>query len=154
MKDIFFCQLEPGDTIWVVYDKNWDKDVTYSEYVLIPGKIIENKGVNRKIDVSDFYEDSKYVTRFEYWIEVSVEGLSNTYRRHYSDTYNEKGQMSLTPEYNDHGPNIEIFVTKDKAKDYLINWCEYLIGGLKEAIQKKQKSLEIYEKTIENIKNI
>ena len=62
--------------------------------------------------------------------------------------------MSLTPEYGDNAPNIEIFTTKEKAKNYLINWCEHLIKGLKETISHKQKSLDIYEKTIERIKNI
>ena len=152
MKDIYFNQLEVGDSVWIVYDKNYDKRNSISEYVLVEGHIIKNHKVTREIDRSDMYEESNYVTYIEDWIVISVNGLSNQYSRYYSQTYNEKGQMSMSPAYNDHGPYIEVFVTKDKAKNYLISWCNYLIECNQKKINDLKEEIKVYQQSINNIK--
>ena len=155
MKDIYFCQLEENDDVWVVYNKNYDTKNSFYEPILVRGHIIENREAIREYDVSDSrYEEPCYRIDHEHYIKISVEGLSIKYHRYYSDTYNEKGQMIITPEYNDYGPDIEIFSTKDKAKEYLISWCERTINRMKERIDESQKEMEVNINCINKIKDI
>lgn len=154
MKDIYFSQLEVGENVWVVYNKNYDnKDLPYKK-ILVKGKIIENHAEDRKIDISDRWEDPVYRIDHEYLMKISVEGLSNEYMRFYSDFYDKKGQMSMSPEYNDHGPWIEIFSTKKNAIEYVNEWCNTMIKRLENTIKKAQEEIEINKKCIDSIKNI
>ena len=61
MKTKFTC-LEPGDTVWVVYNENykeWDYTKPYRE-VLKPATVLQNKKITVEISSSDIYDDTTW----------------------------------------------------------------------------------------------
>ena len=65
MKAKFIC-LEPGDTVWVVYNEK-----SYKE-VLKPATVLQNKKVTVERSSCDIYDDTTW-TEIENYIEIENE---------------------------------------------------------------------------------
>ena len=154
MKGPLFSQLEDNDPVWVVYNKNYENRDALYELTLAKGKVVRNYLDTREINVADRYEEPEYVSRQEQYMEIQIEGYSAHYRRHYSDLYDKKGQMLMHPDYNDRGPEVNVFVTKELAKEYITCWCEHTINSCNERIKKLQEEIAVNQNCINAIKDI
>jgi hypothetical protein len=147
-----FSELNINDSVWVVYNKNYNNG-DIQELILSEAKILDNYLDYRSIYACNIYKDSREITN-EYWIMISVSGLTNKYKRYYSDIYDESGQMLITPDFRDCGPNVNVFITKEKAKEYIISRCQSRINYLNNKINKEQKEIKLNEYCINKIKDI
>ena len=59
--------------------------------------------------------------------------------------------MLLTPEFVDHGPDITIFTTKEKAKAYIRYWCERKIKSLTKQMINAQQEIEFNKNCINKL---
>lgn len=151
-----FSDLRVDDSVWVVYNKNWDKsrpsEYYYypSEYLLEECKVLKNDfKVPREIDRGDRWE-SDYVTIYEDIMSIMFHNME--YRRDYSDLYNDRGQMNCHPfKYGDNGPWIEIFSEKENAIEYLKAICDRDIKALDEKIEDCNHRKSLLIKSLENI---
>ena len=142
MKTNFTC-LEPGDTVWVVYNEN-----SYKE-VLKPATVLQNKKVTVERSSGDIYDDTTW-TEIENYIEIET-GIQK-YSRNYADYYDNGSKMTITSGIWSNGPTIEVFVNKKDAIEYLEKMCQYKINRLKEDIANHQKQIELCEQSIINAK--
>lgn len=150
MKTKFTC-LEPGDTVWVVYNENYkERDYTkpYRE-VLKPATVLQNKQITVERSSSDYYDDTTW-TEVENHIEI--ETSLQKYSRNYDDFYDKSLKMTMTSGILTNGPTLEVFVNKEDAIKYLEVMCQNRIDGLKEEIANRQKQIELYEQSIINAK--
>ena len=150
MKTKFTC-LEPGDTVWVVYNENykeWDYTKPYRE-VLKPAKVLQNKKITVERSSSDIYDDTTW-TEIENYIEIETD--IQEYSRDYADYYDNGSKMARTSGIWSNGPTIEVFVNKKDAIEYLETTCQYKINRLKEDIANHQKQIELCEQSIINAK--
>lgn len=152
MKAKFTC-LEPGDIVWVVYNKNykeWDYTQPYNvKEVLRSATVLQNKQVTVERSSSDYYDDTTW-TEVENHIEIET-GLQK-YSRNYDDFYDKSLKMTMTPGIWSNGPTLEVFVNKEDAIEYLEAMCQNRIDGLKEEIANRQKQIELCEQSIINAK--
>lgn len=142
MKTNFTC-LEPGDTVWVVYNEN-----SYKE-VLKPATVLQNKNITVERSSSDIYDDTTW-TEIENYIEIETN--IQKYSRNYDYYYDNGSKMTMTSGIGSNGPTIEVFVNKKDAIEYLEKMCQYKINRLKEDIANHQKQIELYEQSIINAK--
>ena len=153
---IKYRDLKKGDYIWVVYNKNWEKDIP-SQYKYAPSDyqlekcIVNFNNLNepRTIDHSSPWEESDPHTFYEHRISINFHGIN--YSRFYTDHYDEYKHMPMSPEYNDHGPWIEVFPNYEWAKEYLIARCNHEINGLKQNIAKEQEKIDILENSLKQV---
>ena len=152
MKAKFTC-LEPGDTVWVVYNENhkeWDYANPYNvKEVLRSATVLQNKKITVERSSSDRYDDTTW-TEVENHIEIET-GLQK-YSRNYDDFYDKRSKMTMTPGIWSNGPTLEVFVNKADAIEYLEAMCQNRIDGLKEEIANRQKQIELCEQSIINAK--
>lgn len=142
MKTNFTC-LEPGDTVWVVYNEN-----SYKE-VLKPATVLQNKNITVERSSSDIYDDTTW-TEIENYIEIETN--IQKYSRNYDYYYDNGSKMTMTSGILSNGPTIEVFVNKKDAIEYLEKMCKYKINRLKEDIANHQKQIELCEQSIINAK--
>ena len=142
MKTNFTC-LEPGDTVWVVYNEN-----SYKE-VLKPATVLQNKNITVERSSNDIYDDTTW-TEIENYIEIETD--IQKYSRYYDDYYDNGSKMTMTSGIWSNGPTIEVFVNKKDAIEYLEKMCQYKINRLKEDIVNHQKQIELCEQSIINAK--
>lgn len=142
MKTNFTC-LEPGDTVWVVYNEN-----SYKE-VLKPATVLQNKNITVERSSSDIYDDTTW-TEIENYIEIETN--IQKYSRNYAYYYDNGSKMTMTSGILSNGPTIEVFVNKKDAIEYLEKMCQYKINRLKEDIANHQKQIELCEQSIINAK--
>ena len=142
MKTNFTC-LEPGDTVWVVYNEN-----SYKE-VLKPATVLQNKNITVERSSSDIYDDTTW-TEIENYIEIETN--IQKYSRNYDYYYDNGSKMTMTSGILSNGPTIEVFVNKKDAIEYLEKMCQYKINRLKEDITNHQKQIELCEQSIINAK--
>lgn len=142
MKTNFTC-LEPGDTVWVVYNEN-----SYKE-ALKPATVLQNKNITVERSSSDIYDDTTW-TEIENYIEIETN--IQKYSRNYDYYYDNGSKMTMTSGILSNGPTIEVFVNKKDAIEYLEKMCQYKINRLKEDIANHQKQIELCEQSIINAK--
>lgn len=142
MKVNFTC-LEPGDTVWVVYNEN-----SYKE-VLKPATVLQNKNITVERSSSDIYDDTTW-TEIENYIEIETD--IQKYSRNYDYYYDDGSKMTITSSIWSNGPTIEVFVNKKDAIEYIETMCQYKINRLKEDIANYQKQIELCEQSIINAK--
>ena len=142
MKAKFTC-LEPGDTVWVVYNENSYKEVLKSATVL------QNKKVTVERSSGDIYDDTT-CTEIENYIEIETD--IQKYSRNYADYYDNGSKMTITSGIWSNGPTIFVFVNKKDAIEYIETMCQYQINRLKEDIATRQKEIELCEQSIINAK--
>lgn len=153
----FFSDLKQNDYVWVVYDENYEsysysknQDDYIQKYIVKPIKILENYAKDRKIDNSDFYDyEDKYIIYHEHYIKLIINELQ--YSRYYDDFYDKRGQMLMTPDFYNPGPDIEVFLNEKDAKEYLNYLYNRDIEILKKSIEKKQIKLSILETSFNKI---
>ena len=142
MKTNFTC-LEPGDTVWVVYNEN-----SYKE-VLKPATVLQNKNITVERSSNDIYDDTTW-TEIENYIEIET-GIQK-YSRNYADYYDNGSKMTITSGIWSNGPTIFVFVNKKDAIEYIETMCQYQINRVKEDIANRQKEIELCEQSIINAK--
>lgn len=150
MKAKFTC-LEPGDTVWVVYNENY-KELDYTKpyrEVLKPATVLQNKKITVERSSSDIYDDTTW-TEIENYIEIETD--IQKYSRDYDDYYDNRPKMTMTSGVWSNGPTILVFVNKKDAIEYLETMCQYKINRLKEDIANCQKQIELCEQSIINAK--
>lgn len=151
-----YRDLKDGDYIWVVYNGNWDKDIP-SQYKYAPSDyrlekcVINYNNLNepRTIDHSTAWEDPCPHTVYEHRISINFHGMN--YSRFYTDHYDEYEHMPMSPEYNNHGPWIEVFSCYELAKEYLTLKCNHEIENLKNEIKDKQERIDILENSLKQV---
>ena len=151
-----YRDLKEGDYIWVVYNGNWDKNIP-SQYKYAPSDYkLEKCYVNfnnlnepRTIDHSSPWEEPDPHTFYEHRISINFHGMN--YSRFYTDHYDEYEHMSMSPEYNDHGPWIEVFSCYELAKEYLVFRCNHELEMLKNEIKDKQERINILENSLKQV---
>lgn len=153
---IKYRDLKKGDYIWVVYNKNWEKNIP-SQYIYAPSDYqlekcivnFNNLNESRTIDHSAPWEEPDPFTIYEHRISINFHGMN--YSRFYTDHYDEYEHMPMSPEYNDHGPWIEVFPYYELAKEYLTLQCNHEIEILKNEITDKQERIDILEKSLKQV---
>lgn len=152
---IKFSDLQKGDKVWVVYNKNykeWNYIHPYNVFEIIrSATVLENKEVTVKIYSSDRYSDDNW-TKLERYIEI--ETSLQKYYRNYDEFYDNRGMMTMTSDYSNDGPTIEVFVDKEEAFEYLEKNCMHRISGLKKEIEDRQKQIELCEQSIKEAEYI
>ena len=151
-------KLVPGkDYVWGIYNKNYADSHTdrynITDYVLVRGDILKNEKVERKIYSSDIYHDPDYTIVIETEIIVSFKDFEDTYSRFYDDFYDKEGQILMHTTHYNLGkayPEIEVFLSKEKAIEYLKDITEGHIGGLVKQIEKYQEQIKVYQQNIED----
>ena len=154
---IKYRDLKKGDYIWVIYDKNWEKNIP-SEYKYAPSDYqlekcivnFNNLNESRTIDDSSPWEEPNPHTFCEHRISINFHSMN--YSRFYTDHYDEYEHMPISPEYNDHGPWIEVFPNYEWAKEYLIAKCNHEINNLKQNIAEEQEKINILENSLKQVK--
>jgi len=150
---IKFKNLQKGDKVWVVYNKNykeWNYIHPYNVLEIIrSATVLENKEVTVTISSSDRYSDDTW-TKLERYIEI--ETSLQKYYRNYDEFYDNRGKMTMTSDYSNDGPTIEVFVDKEEAFEYLEKSCMHRISGLKKEIEDRQKQIELCEQSIKEAK--
>ena len=118
MKAKFTC-LEPGDTVWVVYNENY-KELDYTKpyrEVLKPAKVLQNKKITVERSSGDIYDDTTW-TEIENYIEIETD--IQKYSRDYADYYDNGSKMTMTSGIWSNGPTIEVFVNNYKPQTVFI----------------------------------
>jgi len=153
---IKYRDLKEGDDIWVIYNSNWDKNIPSqykyapSDYKLEKCKVNFNKlDEPRTIDQSSGWEDPNPYIIYENSISINFHGMN--YFRFYTDHYDAYKHMPISPEYNDHGPWIEVFSDYELAKEYLVARCTSEIERLQNSIKEKQEEINLLENSLKQV---
>ena len=148
--------LQKDDVVYVVYDKNYD-NANPTEFVVVKGYVVENKPELVEYSTSDWYDDTKY-TREEMYIEVTIGSLGKKYHRYYTpgDCYDNGGYLPMTDEIliDDRGPYIEVYKSKEDAKDAYVARLNKHIESSQEIIDKESKKIEVYQNNLKNFIDI
>ena len=140
-----FTDLKPGNILYAVYHK--DYDTPKSKYVLVKCKIIENHPYDKKIDISDRYEDPEYRIEHVNWIEIKANNINATYERDYSQFVNEKGYMLIYGLFTDRdAPGLILFACKEDAIEYITESLDRDIKILEKRITKDSGELKRLQK--------
>ena len=155
MKIKFSC-LEPGDKVWVVYNKHYLERNGYFafdnvERVLECATVLKNELEKREIYSSDYYDDYSYTVEE---MNLKINTRFGEYKRRYSDFEDNKGQMTVTPDIYDNYPYLEVFSIKEAAIKYieLINMRD--INRLKEEIKNREYQIQLCEQSIIDAKKL
>ena len=152
MKPNFTC-LEPNDTIYVVYNKNFNnKSNDIIKYVIEKATVIENKETTIQIgtlcnfyngDIQDIYE--------HYFI---IKHNDTIYSRNYSEYYNNVKHMTIcSPLLTKSKPTLEVFMYLPDAIEYVKDLCKTGIERVQTKIDVLEKQIDSYKLTIENVEN-
>lgn len=137
-----FRDLKVGDKIWIVYNRNWYQEDLPEEYIIEQCIIEDNHDELRElssIHEYSLYEYNNPQYKKEYFISFNFN--NQIYSRYYDDFYNERSQMTMTPQQLCNAPILEIFISKNEAKKYLTLFCNNQIIFLKEKIEQLQNKV-------------
>lgn len=132
-----FSDLQIGDIVWVVYNRNYHQEGLPEEYIIEYCTVKDNHIELRELTSVHEYDDTHY--KKEYFISIEFNG--KIYSRYYDDFYNENCQMTITGDKLCNDPLLEIFVSKEEAKKYLTLFCNNQIIFLKEKIEQLQNKV-------------
>jgi len=152
---IKFRDLTKDSYVWVVFDLNWGKSMSYqyncypSEYEIMKCLVIENiLDKEETYNYGDRWHDD-IVTVNQNYLTILFDNIE--YQRSYDDFYDNKVQMTFTAPYTKKGPNIEVFTEESEAKNYVKQLCNNHIDVINKKIEELKFKRSLLEKSIRKI---
>lgn len=145
-----FSDLKVGDTVYCVYDKNYNNNDDNYDLTIIKAKVISNSFERREIVSSSYYDNDVIICNERNMI-IKPEKFDKEYKRYYNKFYDEKAQMTITAEIYSNNPSLEIFVSKEDAKDYAMAFMNKILLRNIQNINKLKTYNEQIEKTLNDL---
>lgn len=147
-----FSDLKVGDTVYCVYDKKHNNNDNNHDLTIIKAKVMSNSLEKREIGSSSYYDNDVQV--FHEWnMIIQPEKLNEEYKRYYNKFCDERAQMTITAELYSNNPSLEIFVSKEDAKEYAISFMNQILLRNIQNINKLKTYNEQIEKTLNELDN-